>query len=63
MKIIVHKEKCQGHAVCILRGPDVYEVNDDGYNVMDPFEVPAGFEEQARKGASACPEQAIQIID
>jgi ferredoxin len=62
MKVIVHKEKCQGHAVCILRGPDVFEVNDEGYNVMDAFDVPLGLEQQARKGVAACPELAIEII-
>ena len=63
MKVIVHKEKCQGHTVCMLGAPDVYELNDDGFNVMDPFEVAPGLEEQARKGAKACPEMAIEIVE
>jgi hypothetical protein len=30
---------------------------------MDGKTVPAGCEEEARVGASACPETAIQLID
>jgi len=63
MKVIIHKQRCVGHAVCSLAAPEVYKLNDDGYNVMDPFEVPRGLEEKARKGAQACPELAIEIVD
>ena len=63
MKVVVQKEKCQGHAVCMLGAPEVYELSDEGFNQMDPFEVKPGLEEQARKGARACPEIAIEIIE
>jgi ferredoxin len=43
--------------------PEVYELDDLGYNVTAVKEVPPGLEEQARKGALACPEQAITIED
>ena len=61
MKIKVNKEKCQGHAVCVLKSPDVYVLEDDGYNRMDEFTVPKEREADARRGARACPERAIQV--
>jgi ferredoxin len=63
MKIIVKKELCQGHAMCQYKSPEVFELNEHGYNTMDPFTVPAGQEEAARRGAAACPEGAIVIVE
>jgi len=63
MKIIVKKELCQGHAMCQYKAPGVYELNEHGYNTMEPFVVSAGQEEAARKGAAACPEGAIVIVE
>jgi len=61
MRITVDKDLCMGHAMCNAMAPDVYEVSDDGFNEMGAFEVPAGQEDAAGRGARACPEQAIQI--
>lgn len=63
MKIVVDREKCQGHALCAAQSPDVYELDDFGYNSMGEFEVKPGQEETARQGAAWCPEEAIEIIE
>jgi ferredoxin len=63
LKVTVCKERCQGHAVCALVAPDVYTLTDEGYNRMDPFEVPKELGEQARKGANACPERDIKLSE
>jgi ferredoxin len=62
MRIVVDKKACCGHAMCNSLAPDVYVLDDDGYNQMEPFEIedPA-LAEQARVGAAACPEYAITI--
>jgi ferredoxin len=63
MKIKVDNEKCQGHAMCVAKGPDVYTLDDNGYNQMGTFVVAEGLEDQARRGARACPERVITIIE
>jgi ferredoxin len=63
MKVIVDQSRCQGHATCTLAAPAVYVLNDDGYNNMAAFSPPPELEELARKGASACPEGAITILE
>lgn len=63
MRIEVDAERCQGHAMCVLKGPDIYELDDSGYNRMAVVEVRKGLEEQARRGAGACPERAIRILE
>jgi ferredoxin len=63
MRIKVNQSLCSGHARCIAVAPDVYVVHSDGYNEMPETEVSADMQVQARRGARACPEQAIVIID
>ena len=38
-------------------------MNDDGWAVADPEEVPAGLEAAAKDAIANCPEQAILEID
>jgi ferredoxin len=63
MKAIVHADRCQGHARCLAEGPDVYVLDDLGYNSTSIEHVPPHLEDQARRGALACPEQAITIVE
>lgn len=63
MKIIVDHAKCQGHAMCYNVASDVYELDDDGYNRMEPFEVKPEQREAALYGARMCPEKAITVIE
>ena len=61
MKIAVDPKLCSGHAQCNAHAPDVYELDDSGYCLIREAEVPPALEDQARAGASACPEGAITI--
>lgn len=61
MKVRVDKDKCTGHARCAVFGPDIYELDDNGYCAIDVLEVPPGLEDQARAGVANCPERAITI--
>jgi ferredoxin len=61
MKLIIDHERCQGHALCRLKAPRIFELNDEGYNRMPPLVVPPAEEEDARRGAMNCPEGAIRI--
>jgi ferredoxin len=61
VKIIVKRPLCSGHARCASVAPEIFRLDDDGYIDMDDFEVAAGDEELARKGARACPERALRV--
>ncbi len=63
MKIIVDRKRCQGHAMCSFQAPEVFDLDDEGYNSMGTFAVKPGMEDAARRGALACPEQAIEIVE
>jgi ferredoxin len=63
MKVIVDTEKCTGHAQCHAVGPDVYVLDEDGYNTTPEVVVAASLEQQAKGGMQACPERAIRIVE
>jgi len=63
MRVHVDVEKCTGHARCWSLAPEVYELDELGYNVTPVKDVLPEHEEAARKGALACPELAITIED
>jgi len=50
--------------MCHANAPDVYELDDLGYNVMDgEVDVDDALADAARRGAESCPERAITIVD
>lgn len=61
MRIRVDTELCTGHALCAGQGPDVYVLDELGYNRTEADDVPQELWEQARRGALCCPEGAITI--
>lgn len=63
MKVTVQPSLCQGHARCLAEGPDVYELDEVGYNSTDVDPVPADLEDQARRGALSCPEMALTVVE
>jgi ferredoxin len=58
LTITVDRSKCCGYTLCAAEAPDVYSIDDQGYAVA-PETVPAELEDQARRGAAACPDSAI----
>lgn len=63
MKIVVAKEKCVGHARCHAVAEDLFPLDDSGYIAVTAFDVTPAQESLARRGARACPERAITIVE
>jgi ferredoxin len=63
MRISVDADACTGHARCMSTAPEVYVLDELGFNRMGTFEVTPGLEDHARRGAAACPERAIAVIE
>lgn len=61
MRIVVDSA-CSGHGRCAAIAPEVYALDDSGYNRMGEFEVPPELEGRARAGADSCPERVITVI-
>ena len=63
MRIVVDPEACTGHGRCWALAAEVYDADDDGYCATREREVPPELEAAARRGAAACPERAITVLD
>lgn len=64
MKITVDREKCSGHARCAMKGPDIYELDDEGYCISDGKVVTdESLRTQVIHGMKACPERAISVSE
>jgi ferredoxin len=63
MKIQVDRKICAGHALCAAKAPEVYTLDEDGFCNSDGAPVRAELAEQARLGATYCPEGAITLIE
>ncbi len=63
MNIKIDKDRCVGNARYWAIAPDLYEMNDDGYITIDGFDVPERLVAIARRGARACPENVITIVE
>jgi len=63
MKIVIDRNRCAGHARCAAIDPELFILDDDGYIASEDFDVPEGKEASARRGARACPERVISVIE
>lgn len=62
MKVTVDGTRCQGHTLCAMIAPQVFELDDvDGHSSPTSEHVPADQEEKVREAVDSCPEQAISI--
>ncbi|WP_095205357.1 ferredoxin [Mesorhizobium carmichaelinearum] len=61
MRIIVHNDKCQGHARCWAQAPHIFVLDDEGYILPGNLEIPIGEQPLASRGARSCPEHALEI--
>ena len=63
LKVQIEKAQCVGNARCHAVAEHLYPLDDDGYVAIEGFEVAPGDEVMARRGARACPERIISIIE
>jgi len=61
MKVIVDKSKCQGHALCGVTAPDLFEYDDEGYAIAPDQDIAPNAEGAAHMATQACPESAISL--
>ena len=64
MRIAVDADVCQGHTLCAMNAPDLFELDDDdGHSRALVDEVPPGQEAAARLAVAGCPERAITLSE
>lgn len=61
MRVTVDAQRCQGHALCVMFGPEIFSLDQYGHATVDGCHVPAGLEDAVRAAAARCPERAIEV--
>ncbi len=57
----VDQSRCQGHTLCAMRAPEVFELDDVDGHATSVGDVPPGQQDNVREAALSCPEQAIVL--
>jgi ferredoxin len=52
---------CDGHGICAELLPEMIELDDWGYPIINPQPVPPHLEALARRAVAACPTLALQL--
>ena len=52
---------CAGHGACAELLPELIDLDEWGYPLLDPRPVPPGLERQARRAVNGCPVLALHL--
>jgi ferredoxin len=62
VKVQVDSERCQGHTLCAMIAPNVFQLDEiDGHSSVIDENVPADQEGLVMEAVRSCPERAISI--
>lgn len=62
MRVSVDADHCQGHTMCKMAAPAVFQLDDvDGHAYVPVDEVPMEQQERVRQAVASCPERAISL--
>ncbi len=53
---------CSGHGVCAELLPELIELDEWGYPIVDHAPLSPGLEREARRAVAACPELALKLL-
>ncbi|GAB06087.1 ferredoxin [Gordonia amarae] len=62
MRIEVDLDLCQGHGMCELEAPEVFEAHKDYVEILDS-EPDESLRAQVRAAVQYCPTQALRIVE
>jgi ferredoxin len=61
MRVVVDRERCEGHARCWGICPEVFALDDEGHAVVTLPDIPPDLQARATDAVRNCPERAIRI--
>jgi ferredoxin len=64
VRVLIDRERCQGHGRCYDLAPDLFGEDEDGYGtVVGDGQVPPGRQDDARLAEANCPEAAVELVE
>lgn len=62
MRIEVDLDLCQGHGMCEMEAPDIFEAERDSVNILDP-QPDSSHSADVERAVRYCPTQALKIVE
>jgi ferredoxin len=63
MRIDVDPIACDAHGLCAELLPELITLDEWGFPLLQPGEVPPVLDSLARRAASVCPTLALRLVD
>lgn len=63
MKVTVHRERCISSGNCVLKAPNVFELDAEGVVTLRTASPKAADQELTREAAAFCPVIAIEVTE
>jgi ferredoxin len=60
-RVAIDRIKCDGHGVCADLLPEMIQLDDWGYPIIDATTVPEHLFQHARRAVNACPMLALRL--
>ncbi len=61
VRLRINAIACEGHALCAELLPELIRLDDWGYPILEPAEVPPGLVGLAERAVDACPTLALLL--
>ena len=61
MRVTVDQSRCQGHALCAMHAPGLFDLDEEGRSFVIADPVPGDLDEAAYTAEAGCPEEAIAV--
>lgn len=62
MRVRADESRCQGHGLCHMVAPEVFDLRaDDGHVLIPTPDVPPELADDAARGVEGCPEMALTL--
>ena len=61
LRIVVNPITCVGHGICAELFPERISLDDWGYPIIDPSDIPPALAAHAHRAADACPTLALIV--
>lgn len=62
MRIVVDRDKCDGHGMCQAMAPDYFELDDDDVLTVLDAEPPESERGTVHAAVQACPALALSLV-
>ena len=62
MKILIDRDRCEGHGLCTEQAPSLFTIDEEGELVhhLEGQDVPDGLVDSARAAIDSCPVAALR---